>query len=460
MGTSMTTDTHLVRQAALRAAVPGHIDRLTWSTDRLRLHQRDQLRTLLHTARERSRFHADRLRYIDPDRFETDDLVTLPTMNKTEMMASFDDLVTDPRVTRQLVEEHLARTGADASELLDEYLVLASGGSSGERGVFVYHRTAAIDFLLGLIRPGLARLVALVGELPADPACAAIVAAGSGVHATRALASLFGGDLVDTVSIPATDPIESIARRVEQAQPDLLQGYPSVIRRLADEKLAGRLVVTPMSVTTTSEPLDLETRARIDQAFGVGVCNMFGSSEGVLGVSPPDDPAIVLASDLAIVELVDEHNAPVEPGKPSSKVLVTNLSNRLQPLIRYELTDSFVEQPSDPSSGHLRVMVEGRRDDTLCYPNGAVIHPIAIRSVLVQTPAIVESQVRQTRGGIDVDVVAEVSIDAGRVESALGAALGRGGLPNPVVRLRVVDRSEIERHPDTGKTRRFIPLPG
>ena len=45
---------------------------------------------------------------------------------------------------------------------------------------------------------------------------------------------------------------------------------------------------------------------------------------------------------MCIVELVDADNRPVPPGVPSARVLVTNLTNLTQPLIRYELNDVFV----------------------------------------------------------------------------------------------------------------------
>jgi phenylacetate-coenzyme A ligase PaaK-like adenylate-forming protein len=451
-------DARARRRAELRAAVPEHLERLTWNADRLRAHQQARLRTLLRTAIDRSPFHASRLDGVDPDTFELDDLASLPIMTKTEMMSAFDDVVTDRRVTRTAVEEHLSRTGFEATELFDEHLVLASGGSSGERGIFVYPRAQAIEFLLALVRPGLARMVALFGELPAEPVSSALVAAGSGVHATRALASLFGGDLIQVSSIAASDPIGRIVERLEDVRPVMLQGYPTVIRRLADEKLAGRLTIQPMTVTTTSEPLTPDARARIDEAFGVGVRDMFGSSEGVLGVSPPDDPAIVLASDLTILELVDDENEPVEHGAPSSKVLVTNVSNHLQPLIRYELTDCLVQHPSSAESGHLRVTVDGRRDDELRYDGGVVVHPISVRSVLVKTPQVVEYQVRQTRRGIDLAVVVNDRLDEAELGSRLRSSLTGAGLPDPQVDIRAVDPSDIERHPATGKTRRFIPL--
>jgi phenylacetate-coenzyme A ligase PaaK-like adenylate-forming protein len=52
-----------------------------------------------------------------------------------------------------------------------------------------------------------------------------------------------------------------------------------------------------------------------------------------------------LCEDSAVVEVVDEHNRPV-PGRDwGAKVLVTPFHNRLQPLIRCELSDQL--RPSD-----------------------------------------------------------------------------------------------------------------
>ena len=49
-------------------------------------------------------------------------------------------------------------------------------------------------------------------------------------------------------------------------------------------------------------------------------------------------------------------------------MLVTNLFNRLQPLIRYELTDRFVAQPPATAHGYLRARVHGRADEIFSTP--------------------------------------------------------------------------------------------
>jgi phenylacetate-CoA ligase len=443
------------RLARFRADLLPHIDRLAWDRARLRAHQLHRLRALLRQAKLRSPFHAERLAEVDPDRVGLDDLAALPTMTKAEMMAAFDEVVTDPRLSRSLVEAHLAATATEPTELLGDYVVLASGGSSGERGVFVFDGHALVEYALGLTRTGLGRLLHL-GAPPPGGFPMAMVAAGAAVHASRAGAALFTGDLLAITSVPVTLPLPEIVARLNHLQPLILQGYPSVLSLLAGEQAAGRLRIAPRSVTGSSEQFPADVRARVAATFGVGVADQLGATEGVVGVSAPDDPAIVLASDLAIVELVDDDNRPVPPGTASAKALVTNLFNLTQPLIRYELSDRFVGQPDADDHGHLRVTVEGRADDLLRY-GGLVVHPLVVRSVLVSTPEAVEYQVRQTARGIDMAVIAPDGLDERSLAGRLTAALQGAGLASPDVSVRRV--AALDRHPRTGKAKRFITSP-
>jgi phenylacetate-CoA ligase len=75
---------------------------------------------------------------------------------------------------------------------------------------------------------------------------------------------------------------------------------------------------------------------------------------------------------------------------------------------------------------------------------------------MVGTSAVAEYQVFQTRQGIHADVVADPALDLAALAAALERSLGQAGLAGATVGLGVVDR--IQRHPDTGKVRRFISL--
>ena len=123
--------------ADFEAIVPESIGRIEWSADRVKDERRRALRKLLALAVERSPWHRERLAAIDLSGLSEADIASLPVMTKTDLMDNFDDVVTDRRLTRELCERHLD-AATDDKYLLGEYHVVASGGSSGQRGVFVY----------------------------------------------------------------------------------------------------------------------------------------------------------------------------------------------------------------------------------------------------------------------------------------------------------------------------------
>ena len=168
---------------AIAGQLPGHIERLGWSAGQLAGFQRDRLRALLARAIECSPFHAERLRGIDPRRFELADLPRLPVMTKAQMMADFNRATTDRRLTRELVEQHLAGSMVEPSLLLGEYVCLLSGGSSGLRGLVVQRVSEYADFVDSIMRRFMAAAIAAGGP-PPEGLVIGIVGAGSPVHSS------------------------------------------------------------------------------------------------------------------------------------------------------------------------------------------------------------------------------------------------------------------------------------
>src|SRR5262249_53254922 len=152
----------------------------------------------------------------------------------------------------------------------------------------------------------------------------------------------------------------------------------------------------------------------------------------------PDDAVHTFNTDTCIVEVVDAQNRPVADGVASAKVLITNLANLAQPLIRYELYDSFARQPAAQEHGHLRATVHGRAGDELRY-GGVVIHPHAIRSVLVKAPAVLDYQIRQTARGVELVATASSDVDCDALTRGVAAALAAAGLADPDVVVRIAD---------------------
>jgi phenylacetate-CoA ligase len=321
--------------------------------------------------------------------------------------------------------------------LHEDFIAFTSGGSSGVRGVFVLDLAAALGFIGPLTR-GLMARIRSIGGAPPGGLTIGMVGACSAVHPTGAAAALTagGGLPYHYVSAPVTDGLPAIVRRLNALRPPMLFGYPTVLARVAR---AG-LDFTPVAVTTSSETLTPELRAAIRDGLGAPIVDTYATTEGLTGASAPDDDVIVLAEDTCIVEVLDD------------RVLVTNLENHVQPLIRYELHDRFTVVADD---GLLRVRVQGRSDDVLRWDD-VEVHPLVIRAVLVRTPEVLDYQVRQTAGGVDLDVLADDGLDVGDLRDRVADALARAGLPGPVVAVRAV--AELSRHPQTGKLARFVAL--
>ena len=444
---------HLTDLASLLAE---HVQRLRWPAERLAAERRDRLRDLLRVAKAASPWHRDRLAEIHPDRFQEADLAGLPPMTKDDLMANWDQVVTDRRLGLDLVEAHLAGLRADAY-LFDELHAVASGGSTGRRGVFAFGWRAWATAYAGFLRPTVWD-GAVTPELAGLPTRAAMVGAEHATHMTSALPQTFHNPSIQVARFPVNQPIDQIVTGLNAYQPLSLMGYPSMLALLAAEARAGRLRILPKRITTTSEPLAPEVRQALTEAFCAPVANMYGTSEaGPVGVGCWRGPGIHLCDDLVVVEPVDLAGRPVPAGVRSDKVYLTGLFNTTLPLIRFELTDqvTLLDRPCPCGSAHRLIAdVQSRLDDVFTYPGGQVVHPIVFGSVLGRDRGTVEYQVRQTPAGAEVLMVAAPADPAG-LARRLAAELARLGLPDPVVEIRPV--SALERQA-TGKVRRFRPL--
>ena len=211
---------------------------------------------------------------IDCDRATERDLATIPPMTKEELMESFDAALTDPNLSRRNVEAHL--DAGNEGYLLEQYRVVASGGSSGKRGVFVYDWDGWITVFLALARFRLAAERAAGGA--ATPSVRAAIVAAKPVHMSYALGQTFGAGNV--VSVPATWPLPQIVAKLNELQPTSLVGYATMLNVLARESLHGRLDIRPRSIVASSEPLLPEMRLEIEHAWQAPILNLYATSEG------------------------------------------------------------------------------------------------------------------------------------------------------------------------------------
>jgi phenylacetate-coenzyme A ligase PaaK-like adenylate-forming protein len=427
--------------ATLGANAATLLQRDLWSREQLAEYQRERLRGLIRHAVERSPYYRAAL---GPGA-ERAELAELPTLPKRVLMEQFDRVVTDRRLHLTDLEAFLGR--ADAGDLyLGEYRIFSTSGTTGVPGLFLYSQAEFAHwvalFVRSFARLGMTPETRIVG-----------VGAPSALHLSQQVIAAMQAGREGAPRISVATPLDEMVAALEAYRPEVIGGYPSVIALLAEEQLQGRLSIAPRVVLTTSEVLTEDAAARIEAAWVKPVEGYFTTEVGVVAAGSLDHVGQHVCEE-AIVEVVDEDNRPVAAGTLGGKVLLTNLVNRTQPLIRYELSDAVVvDDGPDPSARpYDRITrIDGRSDDVLVLPAVAggdvAVHPYRLRAPFVQLLDVLQYQVVQRAEELVVRIVARATAPRDlpeTVQHAVERALVRAGARLPV-RVEVVD--EIAREP-------------
>ena len=397
---------------------------------------------LLAHARHASPVYRRLYRDLPADGVARDDL---PPVDKRTLMAAFDDWVTDPRVTRAGVEAFMSDPGRIGARYHGEYFVCTSSGTTGHPGVFV-HDGHAVDTYRAItsarIVPGWAGAGGLLRMARRAFRWAAVVGtgghyAGAGWMELERRRSWWHAHAFRVFSVQQAVP--ELVAALNAFDPAMLTAYPSALELLATLQDVGRLHLRPAMLEISGESTTQEWKAHAAAAFGCAVYDVYSASECLTMAFSCPHGWLHVNSDWVMLEPVDDHFRPTPPGHQSHTVLLTNLANRVQPLIRYDLGDSVRVGPDAcPCGSPLpAIQIIGRRDDVLrlVAHNGrsVTIIPLAISSVIDATPEVHRSQIVQagpasirvrieTTRGADEDVVWRA------VATNLSAYLARQGL--------------------------------
>lgn len=367
--------------------------------------QQERLTALVAFARAHSRFYAQKYRGL-PESIT--DARQLPPITKLELMEHFDEVVTDPDVRKTGLEAFLADQSTIGQAYLDHYMVWTTSGTTGTPGIFLEDKAwDTVITAVNLTRIGLEWYTPEVirGMLKRGGMTAAVFAGNGhflGVSMIERQRRSRASRARSMHLIPVTLPIPEIVQRLNELQPAMFSGYASALALLAQEQLSGRLKIQPSIVVSSAEPLSDENRVLIQQAFGIPPRNNYSCSEGGVMGYECRQGNMHLNTDWVLFEPVDENYQPVTTGQFSSRVLITNLANRVMPIIRYELGDRVSLDPRPCSCGITLpvVNVEGRTDEILRFEsaNGQIIPvlPLALWAIIKETPGVLRFQAIQT----------------------------------------------------------------
>ena len=381
--------------------------------DTIKTLQDKRLKELVRYARAYSPFY-QRLYAAIGDDFRLEDL---PPTSKPQMMSRLDEVFTDRRITTERIAgftENLDNVG----RMIDgRYLIFKTSGSTGHPATVLYDK-AAID---------VASAIAAFRTFARKEDYLAFMKHGkktAGVFADYGFYLACGMSRYlqlrmpwkqSKITVDVNAPEEEIIRRLNAFQPSMLSGYPSNLALLADYP---DLSIKPDVIITGGELLTNEIRQKLTERFGCYVQTHYSCTEGGEIACECTEGHLHINEDWAIVEPVDKDNKPVGPGVRSDKVLITNLSNCIQPFIRYELTDRIIvhDEPCACGKRSRWLEIEGRTDDIMTFAGGVQIAPMSFYKILEEIKAIRRFQLVQTSSDkLELRILADNPTDAFKV---------------------------------------------
>lgn len=431
------------------------LSRCAWGRERLLAYQCEQLSAVLRHAVSASSYYRETISELFARNASFEEY---PILTKEALMANFDRIVTDSRLSRTLVERHLDSDDPGAL-LLGEYRVAATGGTTGVKGVAVFDDAAWLAAIGNTVR-----FQKIVGIDERTRSMS--VYASSPVHISYRIAAEMRAIRAAAPRLNVLMSIEEIVEGLNTYQPEVVSTYPSFVRVLANEQLAGRLHIKPRLIRTSAETLTDDVREIATAAWTAKVVNSYTCTEaGAMGHECECASGIHLAEDAFVFEVVDENNRAVPNGTPGSKLLLTTLTNLVMPLVRYEISD-IVTLATDPCPCGLPfwriAKIDGRREEMLVFQKrggGTVsVHGHRLRSPLARIAGIRQYQFAQLVNGLEITISLSTGIDADDVkdelERSIRATLSKVDAEPEQIMVQVVD--EIARSGAGAKERLVV----
>ncbi len=433
-----------------------------WSRSDVQKHQRQLLDELLTYTWDHSKFYRTLWSAGGVTRAELTGIAMerLPTVDKKMLMEHFEEVITEPHISRVDVEAFIKGDPTGKGWFKNQYVAMNTSGSSGVIGVFLYTK----DFWARLIGIVAARMCTIpIWYFPLGLVRLGFVGETSGHHAGISLIKA-APKIFHAASVDVALPKDELKRMLEIHRPNVLAGYASGIAALADMKLTTGLNIQPRVIVCSGEALSPAREEIIIKAFGIRPINFYGATECLaMGASLHESGKLDIFDDLVYLEAVDDDRKPVATGE-LGRVIITVLGNTIFPLIRYAIDDEIALDPE--LEGHrflVATTVAGRKMDRIVtkLKNGTAmeVHPMDLVGLFF--PGLKHYQVVQTsEADIALRCVVEGDHEQARkdADALIEEFLQEKGLTRAEVSVTVEFVDGIPPNPKTGKTPLIIPF--
>ena len=260
--------------------------------------------------------------------------------------------------------------------------------------------------------------------------------------------------------------LERVVRFILDRRIRYVKGYASVIGYLTDyiEK-SGAVLPRELVFITISEILTENVRSRIVDRLGLHVVSQYANEEnGLLGQSVPDGPGTVFRMNKANcrIELLGlDNDEPVSIGQPG-RVVVTDMTNRAMPMIRYDIGDVAVCLEALPNGEPLVIrLLDYRRIDMIYDTSGNPV-PMAVPPQVFALPSLrqlqfIQEDVKEYALNLNLSPDSQ-SVDSTQMAQYIKDLLGRDAQVRVQVLCEMPQTSTRKHKLCIQKCSRYLPL--
>lgn len=422
------------------------------SPETIERRQQIRLRRLVQHAKTHSPYLAEKYATIDPDTMQFADL---PRCDKAEVMENFDRWLTVDDVNRDEVEKFFEDEANLGKLFKDKYVVSHTSGSTGQSLLLVKSPDDfELNFALQAARGHKASLdlKEIVTRFAERVRLAAVTLKPGFYPSGTAFTYMPEGvrHFIDVKQLSLND--HDLFGQLAEFKPTHLTTYASILHQLARAIEAGELDLGGEleQVVNISEKLMPEPRKHYEKLFGAPVLDDYGMGECLfLTCACMSTVGMHVNADWAILEVVDDDYQPVPVGERGTKVLLTNLANRIQPFIRYEVNDIVVMATEPCECGvslPLIAEIEGRSSDILyakIHGELRPFHPAVVEQAIGGATSVREYQIQQDvpeKLTVRVEPIESSSINTNAIREEILQSLRGDGIESMEVTVELADK--------------------
>jgi phenylacetate-CoA ligase len=332
----------------------------TWDRAAIQAFQERRLRALVRHAYHRVPYYR---RLFDGVGLKPDHIRTLQDLERIPLTSRAD--------LQRLPVHDVVAQGFDPTSLV----VHRTSGSSGEP--LNIRRTVFEDRLLQAYR---LRVLFRLGMQVSDRRVAVVTRRLTGTPLYMKCG------LLPYQEIDCLLPPDRILARLRETRPDVLRGYAGTLSWLAGYLTdTDRERIRPRFVTTDSELLTTDMRARIAEGFRARVVDFYDSHEYNMIAFECPSSGLYHLSEASLIAEVLRDGRPAGPGE-DGELVGTALHSWSMPFLRFRLGDRVTRGPDRCPCGAPNVTlvrIQGRVADRFMLPDQTSVHPYTLVNCLL-----------------------------------------------------------------------------